>query len=622
MYWMNVAAFRMGLALLALMVSAVVAVGQEGPTLRGVVTGPDGNPVAGATVWLSQEQEVTQTASNADGAFRFEKLRVGPVEVVCRKAGLSLGGYSGFMAGDGDVAIALTKPEHLTIRLLDGHYEPIAGARIVDLVIGGIFSVPVEALVDHGFPPLRSGDDGQLTFEELPANSYLRFTVTHFDFTDLFVPYLPIVKRVQDFTMDPGFPLRGRVTVEDKGAAGAMVSLFMGTDKGPVARARVVTDQEGFYRLRAPAGNFAIAARHPDYAAPPPAQVRVQESEDNTANIALIVPRHIEGSVVYSSGQPAAGVRVGYRVGDNVFEETFTQRDGHFLLKVGTEAGLVEVVPPAGYMTEGFGRVPFDLGKKQAAKLSPIVLSPLPEMQGRVVDEQGKPVAGALVESRGLLPPFWRITDDDGGFFIQFPNMPQSPEVNFRAEHPLRFLRKDFTVNLANRVLGDVALAPYEPEVRQGPTAAGENDLSSLVGKPAPPLVCDTWINSEPLTLEGLRGKVVVLIFWGTFDDSPHGLNALLEMEVLHQLYHSVDDVVIAGIHDASVEPDEVEAFVKRLGLTFPIGCDADPFQTFVAYGVNFIPQTVLIDKAGVFQFYQAEGRIPALIKVLRRRDG
>jgi hypothetical protein len=289
---------------------------------------------------------------------------------------------------------------------------------------------------------------------------------------------------------------------------------------------------------------------------------------------------------------------------------------------VGTLQGLVEIYPPTGYMTDGLGKVPFDMGEAQTAKLSPIVVRPLPEIQGRVLDEGGNPVAGALVESRGLLPPFWHITGDDGAFYIQFPNMPDSPEVDFRAEHPLRFLRRDFTVNLEQRLLEDVVLAPYDPETRHGPTLAGENDLSRHTGQPAPPIVCDTWLNSKGLDLETLRGKVVVLTFWGSFDDSAHGLNRLLEMEVLHRLYQDAEDVVIAGIHDASVEPDDVEAFVAKLGLSFPIGCDADPFQSFVAYGINFIPQTVLIDKQGVLQFYQVEGRIPEMIKVLRRREG
>ena len=38
--------------------------------------------------------------------------------------------------------------------------------------------------------------------------------------------------------------------------------------------------------------------------------------------------------------------------------------------------------------------------------------------------------------------------------------------------------------------------------------------VSPLQGRPAPELASSTWINSDPLKLEDLRGKVVLLEFW------------------------------------------------------------------------------------------------------------
>lgn len=37
---------------------------------------------------------------------------------------------------------------------------------------------------------------------------------------------------------------------------------------------------------------------------------------------------------------------------------------------------------------------------------------------------------------------------------------------------------------------------------------------ASMIGKPAPELTNDVWINSRPLRLADLRGKVVLLEFW------------------------------------------------------------------------------------------------------------
>lgn len=47
-----------------------------------------------------------------------------------------------------------------------------------------------------------------------------------------------------------------------------------------------------------------------------------------------------------------------------------------------------------------------------------------------------------------------------------------------------------------------------------------EQDLSDKEGKPAPPLEVTGWMNTpdgEPLTLASLKGKVVVIDFWGTW---------------------------------------------------------------------------------------------------------
>ena len=42
-----------------------------------------------------------------------------------------------------------------------------------------------------------------------------------------------------------------------------------------------------------------------------------------------------------------------------------------------------------------------------------------------------------------------------------------------------------------------------------------ERQRLALVGADAPTLVVDSWVNSEPLALAGLKGKVVLLDFWG-----------------------------------------------------------------------------------------------------------
>jgi len=38
--------------------------------------------------------------------------------------------------------------------------------------------------------------------------------------------------------------------------------------------------------------------------------------------------------------------------------------------------------------------------------------------------------------------------------------------------------------------------------------------VTTRVGQPAPEITGGPWINSEPLTMEKLRGRVVVVEFW------------------------------------------------------------------------------------------------------------
>jgi hypothetical protein len=59
---------------------------------------------------------------------------------------------------------------------------------------------------------------------------------------------------------------------------------------------------------------------------------------------------------------------------------------------------------------------------------------------------------------------------------------------------------------------GGVAI-PDEMLEERGDRAA----IQELAGKPAPALQVSNWMNTEPLDLADLQGKVVMLDFWGTW---------------------------------------------------------------------------------------------------------
>lgn len=590
-------------------------------TLTGTVVDPQENPVAEASVWSNQNYDIHRTTTDASGAFHISELGVGSTEVVALKEGLAIGGYSAFMIGDATAKIRLDTPDTLAIRVVNPEFLPVAGARVKSLRVANQFLAAAEDLVPEGFPLWRSNDEGILELPMMPKDGFVQLVITHFKYADSSVAYLPVSGKRQDIVLYRGATLRGRVTKGESGLGRARVSVYRVAVGGQREYAEAVTDPEGFYSARVPEGEYLVAAYHPDWASPEPQSVAIREGNGgNVADVAMLRPRMIEGSVVLPDGSPCEAVRIAYKVGRTIYQDTLSSREGSFRLKVGSPKGLILVGPPPGYMPDDLPEIPVDMADAYHVTITPIRLHPLPTISGSVLDTGGNPAANVLIASQNLPAPIWTITNENGEFQLRLPYAPDAPKVVLRAEHALRFLRQDFQVSLKRLKPATVKLKAYTPEAGERPLVPGRNDLSRLAGKPAPEIRCQDWFNTQPLTAQSLKGKVIVLTLWGGFDESPLGVNRIEELRALHVLLRDVDDVLFLAVHDAGSERDEVEEYVRRFGIPFAVGRDADPFVTFVNYGVNFIPQTVLIDKQGVLRYFQVEGRLLELIKLLRRK--
>lgn len=124
---------------------------------------------------------------------------------------------------------------------------------------------------------------------------------------------------------------------------------------------------------------------------------------------------------------------------------------------------------------------------------------------------------------------------------------------------------------------------------------------------PAPELDVVGWFNTpEPLTLAGLRGRVVVLHAFQML--CPGCVRAgLPQAQRIAQLF-SADQVAVIGIHTvfehhAAMTPVSLEAFIHEFRLTFPIAVDRPgegPMpRTMAAYGMRGTPTLVLVDRDG-----------------------
>lgn len=109
----------------------------------------------------------------------------------------------------------------------------------------------------------------------------------------------------------------------------------------------------------------------------------------------------------------------------------------------------------------------------------------------------------------------------------------------------------------------------------------------------------DGWINSGPLTLRRLRGKVVLVDFW-TFS-CVNCVRTLPHLAHLEQTYGS-QGLVIVGVHSPEFDfekvPANVAAAVRRLGVTWPVALDSQ-MSTWNAYGNEYWPAEYLIDQSG-----------------------
>jgi cytochrome c biogenesis protein CcdA len=107
------------------------------------------------------------------------------------------------------------------------------------------------------------------------------------------------------------------------------------------------------------------------------------------------------------------------------------------------------------------------------------------------------------------------------------------------------------------------------------------------------------WLNSDPLTVEGLRGKVVLVDFW-TYS-CINCIRALPFVKAWHEKYRD-QGLVVIGIHspEFAFEKDlrNVQREVRDLELSYPVAVDND-YALWRAFSNMYWPAHYFIDAAG-----------------------
>lgn len=112
------------------------------------------------------------------------------------------------------------------------------------------------------------------------------------------------------------------------------------------------------------------------------------------------------------------------------------------------------------------------------------------------------------------------------------------------------------------------------------------------------------WLNSEPLTIESLRGKVVLVDFW-TYTC----INCIRTLPYVTSWYEKYKDkgFVVIGVHTPEFEfekkTENVQNAIKQYKITYPVAQDND-YLTWKAFNNHYWPAKYLIDAKGNIRYF------------------
>lgn len=134
----------------------------------------------------------------------------------------------------------------------------------------------------------------------------------------------------------------------------------------------------------------------------------------------------------------------------------------------------------------------------------------------------------------------------------------------------------------------------------------------------SPPAIQDaaTWMNTEggaPLTWNQLKGKVVLIDFWGVWcGPCRRAIPHLKELAAKHE----ADGLVVIGVHtdnDADKGPD----YVREESIAYPVAFDANN-KVIPRFYVDSYPDYYLIDRSGKLRFADlANGEVDRAVEML-----
>jgi len=342
-----------------------------------------------------------------------------------------------------------------------------------------------------------------------------------------------------DLVLEEPGEAEGEVRYED-GKPAAGVRLYFSNIPSRWVRGEVVTDEQGRYRLpRLQPDNYEVSLHYKEplakeWAVEPPNITFAVRSGQKVSLPPLTLTKGgiLEGVVTDAeTGRPIEGVVIGvvrlFPQADyptlKWVARTKTDKDGRYRVRVSPGDFELYIGEPKGYLPAvplemmAIGRNPYR-GKVTAGETTrmDIQLRRALTVRGRVVDEQGKPLAGAVVVELTSDPLPQRVVTDEQGNFVLTETAPLK-QLHLRAYYEDWRTPSDVTV-----FADDPKAQRIELRLVKGQKPLLRGQVTDDKGKPIPHAeIIAKWTNpakgsstERPMALTDEKGRFEVVGLW------------------------------------------------------------------------------------------------------------
>ncbi len=318
--------------------------------------------------------------------------------------------------------------------------------------------------------------------------------------------------------------------------------------------------------------------------------------------------KQLFGKVVDPGGKPITGAAVRINRGYADLKQDYTGKNGGFRL----EGIKNDIEGEVSISHDDYGWYKFIY--VPANTMRTYTLQPLTgTISGVITDSDGKPLEGIGIDHHdenfgpsGIVN-FYTQSDKNGRFEVT--NLVEnSYDLTFRSEKNGYRKILDVAVNTRDlKVVMDSADS-YVQTPRQNAIVDyvrnNRGRRKALIDKPAPQIEAGEWLTGDPVSLEELKGKVVLLYFWNT--------NESLTVQPLSVLKHWQkkygDDIAVVAVHGHTKGSGMTQRTLNEYNIEFPVftdsatdieGTDGRTFNNYALRSITHKPCLTLIDKRG-----------------------